>query len=58
MANEALVRIETHEKGCEARWSETNSAIKGLYRRLWWMVGLLIGAQTLLIGYLAERIAP
>lgn len=48
--------LAQHVKDCAAQGREVKEAIKGLYRRLWWLVGLLILGQGAAIKFLADRL--
>jgi uncharacterized membrane protein len=61
MAQEALTRIDSHEKVCAVRYNGINSTLeeikegqKGLYGRFWWaMTGLVVILLTALSGVIA-----
>lgn len=65
-ATVALERLAAHERQCAERYTAIHDkmdevgrklsfSVSGLYSRLWWMIGGLVGAEALLISFLAER---
>lgn len=64
-ADRAHDRINSHERHCAERWelsrtamNEVKAAIAGIFRRLWWIVGLILAADGALILFLANRLFP
>lgn len=56
LAGLANLKIESHEDRCSERWEQARStmaeikvALNGLFKRWWWIVGLLIGGQAAVI---------
>ena len=45
---EALVRLEGHEKQCIERMEEIRHSISAMSARIWWLLGASLGGLSLL----------
>lgn len=58
MAQAALSKIQSHEDGCEIRWTGTMSTLKEIKTILAWGMSLIIVTGIGLIGYLWTHPPP
>lgn len=52
MAQQALDKIEGHEKLCTERWDNVKNVLKGINNRLWWIIATVVAGQGAIILFL------